>query len=47
MEKDGDRYCDRCGQKIPKMAKLATKDGGKDMCLACQIREAEIAKGRA
>jgi hypothetical protein len=51
MEKDGERYCDRCGQKIPKMAKLATREGGpegsKDKCLGCLIRESEIAKGRS
>ena len=46
MERDGVKYCDACGQKIPKMAKLAAREGGRDLCLACQIREAEIAKGR-
>ena len=45
MEKDGDRYCDACGQKIPSMSKLASKEDGKDFCLACQIRRAEIVKG--
>ena len=46
MERDGERICDGCGQKIPKMAKLATKaPDGRDLCLACRIRESEIAKG--
>ena len=45
MEKDGERVCDSCGQKIPKMSKLATREGGRDLCLACQIREAQIHKG--
>jgi hypothetical protein len=45
MEKDGERHCDSCGQKIPKMAKLATREEGRDLCLACQIREAQIVKG--
>jgi hypothetical protein len=44
MEKDGERICDLCGQTIPKMSKLALKQGGKDLCLACQIREAERRK---
>jgi hypothetical protein len=46
MEKDGERTCDGCGQPIPKMSKLALKSGdGKDLCLACQIRESERRKG--
>jgi hypothetical protein len=45
MEKDGNRYCDSCGQKIPSMSKLASKEGSKDFCLACQIRQSEINKG--
>jgi len=45
MEKDGQRYCDLCGQPIPKMSKLALCQDGKDVCLACQIREAERQKG--
>jgi hypothetical protein len=45
MERDGQRYCDSCGQKIPKMAKLAAKEDGRDVCLACQIREAQVARG--
>jgi len=27
------------------MSKLASKEGGKDVCLACQIRQSEINKG--
>jgi RNA polymerase-binding transcription factor DksA len=46
MEKDGQRYCDHCGQPIPKMSKLATtQQDGKDLCLACQIRHAQVTKG--
>ena len=46
MEKDGLRLCDHCGKPIPSQAKLAVKDSnGKDMCLACQIRDAQIDKG--
>ena len=45
MEKDGIRTCDSCGQKIPAMAKLVSKENGKDLCLACQIRIAQIEKG--
>ena len=45
MEKDGERQCDGCGLKIPNMAKLATRAGGQDLCLACQIRQAQIEKG--
>ena len=45
MEKDGVRTCDGCGQVIPMMSKLATKENGRDLCLACQIREAQIHKG--
>jgi RNA polymerase-binding transcription factor DksA len=45
MEKDGQRYCDLCGQPIPKMSKLALQQDGKDVCLACQIHEAERQKG--
>ena len=45
MEKDGERLCDGCGQPIPKTAMLATNDNGTDLCLACQIREAQIKKG--
>jgi predicted CXXCH cytochrome family protein len=46
MEKDGERICDVCGQPIPAMSKLALRQEGKDLCLACQIREAERKKGR-
>jgi hypothetical protein len=45
MEKDGERICDACGQRIPKMSKLATRENGRDLCLACQIREAQEHKG--
>jgi len=45
MEKDGQRICDKCGQKIPSMSKLATRENGRDLCLACQIREAQDEKG--
>ena len=46
MDLEGDRICDGCGQKIPPGAKLATKTSeGRDLCLACQIREAQITKG--
>lgn len=45
-EKDGVRICDGCGQRIPPMSKLAAKsEDGRDLCLACQIRESEIKKG--
>jgi hypothetical protein len=27
------------------MAKLATQEDGKDLCLQCQIRQAQITKG--
>jgi hypothetical protein len=45
MEKDGERICDGCGQKIPHMSKLALQQDGKDLCLQCQIRDAQINKG--
>lgn len=45
MEKDGQRYCDGCGQVIPKTSKLSAKEGGKDYCLACSIRKAQDEKG--
>jgi hypothetical protein len=46
MEKDGTRICDGCGQRIPSMSKLAGKSAdGRDLCLACKIRESEIRKG--
>jgi hypothetical protein len=45
MEKDGVRICDGCGQRIPTMSKLVAKSNGRDLCLACQIRESEIRKG--
>lgn len=45
MEKDGKRLCDSCGQTIPSMSKLAVRDRGRELCLACQIREAQVAKG--
>jgi RNA polymerase-binding transcription factor DksA len=46
MEKDGIRTCDACGQTIPPGAKLASKTAdGRDLCLSCQIREAQIEKG--
>ena len=45
MVKNGERICDGCGQKIPSMSKLAIQQDGNDLCLQCQIREAQIAKG--
>jgi hypothetical protein len=45
MEQDGIRTCDSCGQRIPPMSKLAAHQDGKDLCLACQIRLAQIEKG--
>ena len=45
MERDGIRTCDSCGQRIPPMSKLASRQDGKDLCLACQIRLAQIEKG--
>jgi len=45
MEKDGVRVCDGCGQPIPKKAMLAIKENGQALCLACQIRDAQINKG--
>jgi hypothetical protein len=46
MEKGGVKTCDGCGQIIPSMSKLAKKSpDGRDLCLACQIRESEIQKG--
>jgi RNA polymerase-binding transcription factor DksA len=45
MERDGRRLCDLCGQPIPPMSKLATRQDGRDLCLACQIRQAQIHKG--
>ena len=45
MERDGVRTCDSCGQRIPPMSKLAVRQDGKDLCLACQIRLAQIEKG--
>lgn len=45
MQKDGVRVCDSCGQRIPSMSKLASQQDGRDLCLACQIRESEIQKG--
>ena len=45
MQKDGERICDGCGQKIPRMSKLALQQDGKDLCLQCQIRDAQINKG--
>jgi hypothetical protein len=44
MEKNGERICDLCGQTIPSMSKLALQRDGKDLCLACQIRESERQK---
>ena len=45
MEKDGERFCDSCGQFLPKTAKLAIKDDqGRDLCLACSIRDGQIRK---
>lgn len=41
MEKEGARYCDGCGQKLMKAAKLVSTEGGKDLCLSCRIREAQ------
>ncbi len=45
MEQDGVRTCDSCGQRIPPMSKLATRQEDKDLCLACQIRLAQTEKG--
>ncbi len=50
MEDDGERRCDSCGQVIPKMSKLATREAGsegkaKDLSLACQIRQAQVENG--
>ncbi len=45
MEKDGVRVCDGCGLRIPSMSKLAVKEGGRDLCLQCQIKDAQINKG--
>jgi RNA polymerase-binding transcription factor DksA len=48
MEQDGILTCDSCGQRIPPMSKLAARresPDGKDLCLACQIRLAQIEKG--
>ena len=45
MERDGIRTCDFCGQRIPPMSKLSSRQDGKDLCLACQIRLAQIEKG--
>ncbi|MEO8100481.1 MAG: hypothetical protein ABI811_22470 [Acidobacteriota bacterium] len=45
MEKDGKQICDGCGQIIPSMSKLNTREGDRDLCLACQIREAQVHKG--
>lgn len=46
MEKNGERFCDACGQVLPKTAKLDTKDpNGRDLCLACSIRDSQIRKG--
>src|SRR5258706_1924229 len=49
MLKDGEtdavRICHVCGQKIPSMSKLAIQQDGKDICLQCQIRDAQINKG--
>ncbi len=41
MEKEGVRYCDGCGQKLLKTAKLVSTEGGKDLCLSCRIRESQ------
>lgn len=46
MEKDGERYCDHCGQKIPKTSKLFSRDEAGDLCLRCRIDRAEKLKGR-
>ncbi len=45
MVKEGERTCDRCGQVIPMMSKLAVKEGDKDYCLACSIKKAQDEKG--
>ena len=39
------RTCAGCGQPIPSMSKLTTNEGGRPLCLACQIRESQIKKG--
>ncbi|MEQ1947219.1 MAG: hypothetical protein ABL995_08520 [Bryobacteraceae bacterium] len=44
MEKEGEIYCDRCGQPVPKVAKLAAQPDGTHICLACQIRESQMKK---
>jgi hypothetical protein len=41
MEKDGERYCDGCGQKLLKTAKLVSNEGGKELCLSCRIGESQ------
>jgi CRISPR/Cas system-associated protein Cas10 (large subunit of type III CRISPR-Cas system) len=46
LEKDGERYCDRCGQKIPTTSKLFSRNESGDLCLRCRIEQAEKAKGR-
>jgi predicted CXXCH cytochrome family protein len=43
--KDGQRICSACGQPIPSASKLAIQQDGKDLCLQCQIRAAQITKG--
>jgi hypothetical protein len=48
MIKEGERYCDRCGQKIPPKSKLfaaASNPGEPDYCLNCRIEISEQAKG--
>ncbi|HUS08327.1 MAG TPA: hypothetical protein VMZ52_18635 [Bryobacteraceae bacterium] len=45
MQKDGELYCDRCGQKIPKTSKLFSREESGDICLPCRIQQAEKDKG--
>ncbi len=41
MTREGERYCDGCGQKIPSGSKLSEQSPeGSDFCLQCRIRKA-------
>ena len=47
MTRDGERYCDGCGQKIPSGSKLSQQASeGNDLCLQCRIRKANEKWGR-
>lgn len=43
MIRDNQRFCDRCGQRIPASAKLAESGSadGADFCLQCRIHVAQ------